>query len=184
VFDWLFEGRPAVYVALGVLAVLFAALWWRDRRRAWLVALAVVGVLAGVYLLLDHLVETRDEQITHRLQLIEKGVKAGNAEQVMAQFSSQFDYHGIRRDALRHGVAARLQSRFVDELTIWEVRFPDASGRVFFKAKPKGLGDNPGFQVRADFVRDADGQWRMKTFEVFNLFVEAEAPIDVSPYLR
>jgi len=184
VFDWLFEGRPAVYAALGVLAVLLAALWWRDRRRAWLVALGVAGVLAGVYLLLDRLVETRDEQIARRLQLIERGVKARDAEQVMQQFSPQFDYRGIGRDALRRGVASRLQSRFVDELTIWEVRFPDASGRVFFKAKPKGLGDNPGFQVRADFVRDADGQWRMKTFEVFNLFVEAETPIDVSPYLR
>ena len=185
-FDWLFDGRPAVYVTLAVLAVLGVALWWRDRRRAWIVALGVVGVLAAVYLLLDRLVETRGEQITRRLQLIEKAVKAGNAEQVVQQFSTQFDYHGIRRDAFRERVAARLKDRFVEDLTIWEVRFPDDSGKVFFKAKPKGgvVGDNPGFQVRADFVKDADGQWRMRTFEVFNLFVEAETPLDVSPYIR
>ena len=185
-FDWLFDGRPAVYVALGVLAVLCAALWWRDRRRAWLVALGVVGLLAAVYLLLDRLVETRGEQITRRLQLIEKAVKAGDAGQVVQQFSTQFDYHGIRRDAFRERVAARLKDRFVEDLIIWEVRFPDDSGKVYFKAKPKGgmVGDNPGFQVRADFVKDADGQWRMRGFEVFNLFADAETPLDVSPYIR
>lgn len=183
-FDWLFDGRPAVYVALAVLAVLCVTLWWRDRRRAWLYGLGVVGVLAAVYLLLDRLVETRGEQITRRLQLIEKAVKAGDAEGVMQQISPTFDYRGIRYDAFRQGVSARLKGRFVEDLTIWEVRFPDASGKVFFKAKPKGLGENPGFQVRADFVQDADGQWRMKGFEVYNLFVEAETPYDVSVYFR
>ena len=146
-FDWLFEGQPTVYVTLGVVAVLLAALWWRGRRRAWLYALGVVALLAGVYLLLDWLVETRREQITRRLQAIEKAVKAGNGEEVMKQFSSQFDYHGIKRDQFRDMVIARLKSRFIEELTIWEVNIPDASGKVFFKAKPKGLGDNPGFQV-------------------------------------
>ena len=183
-FDWLFEGRAAVHVTLGVVAVLLAALWWRDRRRTWLYALVVVALLAGVYLLLDWLVETRTEQITRRLHLIEKGVKAGDAEQVMQQFSSQFDYHGIKRDQMRASVTAKLKARFVEELTIWEVRIPDASGKVFFKAKPKGLGDNPGFQVRSEFVKDADGQWRMRTFEVYNPFVDTEVPLDVSPYLR
>lgn len=185
-FDWLFEGRPAVYVTLAVVAALCVALWWRDRRRAWLVALGVAGVLAAAYLLLDRLVETRAEQITHRLRLIEKAVKAGDADQVVQQFSSQFDYRGVRRDALRAGVASRLKSKFVEDLTIWDVRFPDDSGKVFFRAKPKGaaIGENTGFPVRADFVKDADGQWRMKGFEVFNPLVEAETPLDVSPYIR
>jgi hypothetical protein len=186
VFDWLFEGRPAVYVTLGVLAVLFAALWWRDRRRAWLYALGVVALLAVVYLVLDRLVETRGEQITRRLQTIEKAVKAGNPELVMRQFSPQFTYRGVTRDRFHNMVIDRLKSKFVDDMTIWEVRIPDASGKVFFKAKPKGatLGDYPGFQVRADFVQDADGQWRMMGFEVYNLFVDAETPIDITPYIR
>ena len=129
-FDWLFEGRLAVYLTLGVVAVLLAALWWRDRRRAWLYAIGVVALLASVYLLLDRLVETRREQITRRLQAIEKAVKAGDAEQVMQQISPQFDHHGINRDKFREGVFARLKSRFIEELTIWEVRIPDASGKV------------------------------------------------------
>ena len=183
-FDWLFEGRVEVYAALGAVAILLAALWWRDRRRAWLYAIGVVALLAGVYLLLDRLVETRREQITRRLQAIEKAVKAGDAEQVMRQFSPQFDYRGIKRDPFRAMVIARLRSRFIEELTIWEVRIPDTSGKVFFKAKPKGLGENPGFQVRSEFVQDPDGQWRMKTFEVYNLFVDGEVPLDVSPYIR
>jgi len=186
VFDWLFEGRPTVYVTLGVFAVLLAALWWRDRRRAWLVALGVVALLAVVYLVLDRLVETRGEQIVRRLQTIEKAVKAGNAELVMRQFSPRFTYRGVTRDQFRAMVAAQLKSKSIDDLTIWEVRIPDASGKVFFKAKPKGplVGDNPGFQVKADFVQDADGKWRMSGFEVYKLFVDGETPIDVSRYVR
>ena len=184
-FDWLFEGRPAVYVTLGVVAVLLAALWWRDRRRHWLYAIGVVGLLAAIYLLLDFAVETRREQITRRLQTIESAVKAGNAEQVMEQFSPQFRYRNVTREQFRAAVISRLKSKFVDDLTIWEVRVPDAPGKVSFKAKPKGkVGDNPGFQVRAEFVQDPDGQWRMKSFEVYNYYSDGESPHDVTPYVQ
>ena len=158
VFDWLFEGRAAVYLTLAVVALLLVALWWRDRRRHWLYAIVVVGLLAAVYLLLDFAVETRREQITRRLMAIESAVKAGNAEKVMEQISPKFRYGTITRDQFRNAVVSRLKDRFVEDLTIWEVRVPDASGKVTFKAKPKGsFGENPGFQVRAEFVQDPDG---------------------------
>ena len=153
-FDWLFEGQATVYVALAVVALLLGALWWRDRRRHWLYAIGVVCLLAAVYLLLDFAVETRREQITRRLIAIESGVRTGNAEKVMEQISPKFRYGTINRDQFRSAVISRLKDRFVEDLTIWEVRIPDASGKVSFKAKPKGsFGENPGFQVRAEFVQ-------------------------------
>src|SRR5262249_29825533 len=52
-FDDLFEYRVTIYVILAVAAVIFVALWFRDRRRGWLYGLGVVALLAGVFFLLD-----------------------------------------------------------------------------------------------------------------------------------
>ena len=185
-FDWLFEGRMAVYVTLGVVAIILAALWWRDRRMGWLYAVGVVGLLAGLYLLLDKLVETRYEHIVRRLRDIQSAVKSADAEKVMRQLSSRFSYNGVTREQFRVMVVDRLKNRFLEDLEIWEVSMPDESGTVSFIAKPKGgaVGDNTGFRVRSEFVQDPDGQWRMKGFEVYNSFADSQSPLDVMRYVQ
>src|SRR5437660_99578 len=154
-FDWLFEGQLIVYVALAIVAAAPLFYWYTsDRRRRWLIAAGAGVALVGVYFLLDRLVETRREQITRKLMVeFPTGVRNKDAGRIFQHISDQFSYRGMDRAAFRKGVESRLGGRWVDDLTIWEVKFLDDQGKVSFMAKPKGgiAGDNVGFPVHADF---------------------------------
>jgi hypothetical protein len=185
VFDWLFEGRLAVYLFLAVVAVILLGLWWRDRRRGWLFGVAAVGVLIGIYFLLDRLVETRSEQISRKLQEMAAGVKAGDTERIFLHVSDRFTFAGLNKAAFQAAVDRILQARRVTDLAIFDFQPLDERGRVFFRAKPIGdeQGLNIAYIVRAQFVRDPDGQWRLQSFEVFNPVVNTNTPMQV-PQLR
>jgi hypothetical protein len=185
VFDWLFEGRAVVYVPLTLLALALAFIWYSyGRRRAFLYAAGVMVVLIGVYALLDRLVETRREQIERKLHEMARGVKDKNVDAIFRHISDQFDYKGINKATFRTGAAARMRTGWVDKLDIWRIEHLDDQGKVRFQAKPHGrVGENVGTGVEAQFVNE-NGQWRLRSFKVFNPFVDTNQEIDVSEYLR
>jgi hypothetical protein len=199
VLDWLYEGRQSVYLLLAALAVLVTALWARSgfvlikektyktrygapprRKLAQLpVLLALLALLAAGYFLLDRLVETRREQIERKLQVMAAAVRTRNVDAIMEHISEQFRFQNMDRSAFRGMVDGAVRNGAVNDLVVWNVQFPDDSGRVTFMAKPKGsrVQDNAGFLVRAEFVQDADGQWRLRTFQVF--FPSGGEPVTV-----
>jgi hypothetical protein len=189
VLDWLFEGRQTVYLLLAALAVVVAALWARSglvltvdrsdrarprRRLAVLpMLLGLLAVLAAGYWLLDRLVETQREQVERKLHEMAQAVRARNVDGVMAHVSEHFHFQGLDRNGFRGMVERAIRNGWVEEVVIWDVVVPDSSGRVTFMAKPKGsrlpgaVADSAGFRIRGEFAQDADGQWRMRGFEVF-----------------
>jgi hypothetical protein len=189
VFDWLFEGRTTVYVILGSLAVLCTAVWARggfvfyregkkskqssttpQRKLARLpIALGVILLLAGGYFILDRLVETRNEQIARKLFEMARAVREQNADRIFQHISDQFRVQEMDRDAFRRSVETALRRGTVNDLVVWDVKFPDDTGRVSFQVKPKGslFQHDEFFGIRAVFVLDNDGQWRLTSFEVF-----------------
>jgi ketosteroid isomerase-like protein len=173
VFDWLFEGRIAVYCLLGVAAALLLLVWWRSRKRNVLFAAVAVAALAGVYFLLGSLVETPRKQIERKLHEMAAAVKARDADGVFKHIAKDFKFRGMDRPQFRGYVDTVLPA--VSELVIYDVEWPeggdDRSRVVEFNAKPKGsvLGEQqPAYPVTAKFVREDDGQWRMSYFEVYN----------------
>src|SRR4051812_29579654 len=100
-FDWLFEGRLTVYLALAVVALILLGLYWRDRRRWFLFGIGIVGVFVLTYLLLDRLVETNREQITRKLQEMAAGVKARSAERIFRHISDRFTFQGMNKATFR-----------------------------------------------------------------------------------
>jgi hypothetical protein len=186
VFDWLFEGRLSVYVILAAAAVIVAALWSRSgfvlvrevsdgkkstrHRPAWLpILLAVIVLLAGVYFLLDRLVETPHEQIQRKLLEMAKAVKAKDVDGIFKHISEGFRLGEMNRASFRTTLVEPAIKR-VEDLILWDFKFPDESGRVTFFARVTGTGGPDGpFDIRATFVKDADSQWRLQTFEVRSL---------------
>jgi hypothetical protein len=183
VFDWLFEGRTAVYCLLGVVAVILFLVWWRTRTRAVLLAAGAVALLAGVYLLLSLLVETPRKQIERELQEMAAAVKARNTDGIFKHIAREFSFRGMDRAQFRGSVDTVLQRGLVDDLVIYDVEWREPGDNrmrpVEFMAKPKGpaLGDQPAYRVRARFVLEDDGQWRMQSFEVYNP-VAGKEPMD------
>jgi hypothetical protein len=188
VFDWLFEGRVSVYILLATAAaaLLYTGLQW--RKRSLLVAGGIVAALISVYFLLDRLVETGREQARRKLHEIAEAVKARDADRILGHVSERFSSQGRDHAALRGYVEARLRDRLIDELVIWDITFPDSPAaaadgelRVAFRARPHGarLGTTPPFLVEATFCRDADGEWRITAFLVFNPIVDSHTPLDL-----
>jgi hypothetical protein len=174
VFDWLFEGRSVVYWLLAVLAVIFLLAWWRTRKRNFLLAAVAVAVLAGTYFLLSTVYETPRAQVLRKLREMSDGVKAHDAQAIMKHVAADFRYHGSDRDAFRGSVERALKGRQVDEVVIYDERFPDSADKdtlpVEFMVKPKAWWseNQPAYPVKAKFVREADGQWRLQWFAVYN----------------
>jgi hypothetical protein len=174
VFDWLFEGRPVIYWMLGVLAVLLLLVWWRVRKRPVLLAAGVVAALAVVYFGLSFLVETPRAQIVRKVQEMAGAVKARDADTIFKHIAKDFKFRGQDRATFRGYVEMVLKRGLIDDLVIYDEEFPaggdERTRPVTFMAKPKSaaLGDQPAYPVTATFVREADGQWRMQGFEVYN----------------
>ena len=196
-FDWLFEGRQSVYLILGALAILVAALWARSgfvvfrekdsgtskRQLDWTPLVLGVLVLFGlVYFLLDRLVETRREQITRKLQAMAGAVKKHDSDGIFTHISNQFRFQGLDKAGFRSYVEDVFRNGWVDDLVVWEVAFPDLdSGKVDFRAKPKGgrIGEEYFFLVRGEFVRDPDGQWRLATFTIYRPDIDTNQPVQI-----
>jgi hypothetical protein len=169
-FDGLFEYRLTIYVGLAIVGIVLVALWFRDRRRTWLYALGGLALLAGAFFLLDLTIETPPKQIRRKLQEMAQGVKKKDSKAILAHLSDQFEWEGMNKAEFHKAVDHVLQMDLVTDLVIWDEKFPDSSGKVIFQAKPKGaaLGkmEKAFYRIRAEFVRDPDKQWRLKTFTV------------------
>jgi hypothetical protein len=178
VFDWLFEGRPAVYLILGTAAALLLMLWWRDRKRHWLIGAAACALLALGYFTLSKVRETPRAQVERKIKEMAAGVQAGDANRIFEHISPEFRLRTLGgtldKAGFRKSVDIILRNKLVDEVVVWGFEFPErwpTSGpaRVGFQAKPKGnwSGRDMFYRIEADFVRDPDGQWRLEGFRAF-----------------
>ncbi len=165
-FDWLFEGHATIYCLLGALAGLLVAAWWMTRKRWLLVGVGVLAGLAGVYFLLDRLVETPNEQIGRKLNEMAAAVKARNPDAVMRHIAADFHFRHQDRAAFAALVDRALHQGLIEDLSVWDFRTPDGgtdlTRKVEFTAKPRGgvVPEGLFYRVKATFVRETDGQWR------------------------
>jgi hypothetical protein len=188
-FDWLFEGRLAVYVLLGAGAFGWLLLWTRDRKLVWLLGAGAFVGLVGLYFLLDRVVETDREQVTRKLGEMKAAVKARESNRIFAHISDRFRLGGLDKAGFRALVERALSQGLIHELEIWDITDPPDGwprdgrpARVSFMAKPKGgpvFIRDEHFRVEADFVRDPDGQWRLQGFRLFNPLVDTDKPLPI-----
>ena len=195
--DWLFEGRPTVYVILAAAAVLLFVAWWQTRKRPWLYATVAFLALIGLYFLLDRLVETDREQIVRKVEEMSAGVRERNVERIFANVSEQFRLNNQNRATFRAFAEQAIRRGQVTEVKAWDFQFPDDfrtkvrrtgttgpqeldAARVAFTVKPEGPGlGAPFFRCEATFVRDPDGQWRLFTFQLFQPGVDSNQPFQI-----
>jgi hypothetical protein len=183
VLDWLFEGRPAVYVSLAAVGFVMLVAWVQNRKRLWLIGVGTVVVLAGLYYLLDRAVETDREQVERKVEEMAAAVRPRNVEAILRNVSDRFNRGGRDKASFRQWVSAHIG--LVEEVKVWDFGRPDdflgtvplpgeatpaETIRVTFLAKASGgmaMG-GPANPCEARFIRDPDGQWRMLDFQVFN----------------
>lgn len=172
-FDWLVEGRLPVYLILATAAVILLALWWRTRARGWLIAVAAIVGLIGLYALLDRLVETPYEQMVRKVREMATGVERKDPSSLNALLSDDFDYHGLRKSGLLAIADQRIRNGDVHEIVVWDFQRGESSDRtaiIIFHVKVKTAftPDALFYRCHATFTQSPDGQWRMQTFRLFD----------------
>jgi ketosteroid isomerase-like protein len=148
--------------------------WWQTRNRKWLYALGGVAALAILFVVLALVIETPQRQIARKIDEMAAAVKARDVERIFAHVSSEFRFRDKDREAFKSYARTALDSGWIDEVAVWDIELgpleDERTRPVTFRAKPKGgrYGTEVPYFVKAVFTRDPDGQWRMKTFDIYN----------------
>jgi len=174
VFEWLFEGYSAVYLLLATAGVVLLVVWWRTRRRKYLVGVAAVAALAGAYFLLSIVKETDGRQIERKVREMAAGLQERRFDQTFSHISDEFRRGGRDKRALQQEAESVARRFDIREVNVWDIDVREISrerraARVDFNVKAKGNwgGDEAFYRCEADFILDPDGDWRLRSFELF-----------------
>jgi len=190
--SWLAEDPIVLYMVLATAAVLLGAGYWMKRKRGYLFGLGAMVVLVGLVWLLDFLIVTERERLLHTVQAMARRVEALDIDGVFAHISNEFiSGNNLKKEEFRQAVKNGVRVYQVREMQMWdlevvELSMPDKSAKVEFHAKVRGnwSGGEEFYLVRADFVLDSDGQWRMKGFTLHRPFANQNEPLPLPPLPR
>jgi len=186
---WLIDPDTTTYLLLIVL--LFAALgnWIRSRKRGAGFAVGIVALLLLALYLCDRLYESPREESVRKVQLMVDAFNSNNWEQFQQHLSHGTLVRGVTVLVLKP--TFQLGTRFNAKVTVWNfdrgsVKYltgPEPAVEIAFDAKAQALnGEMIPKHVRATFVRDADGQYRVQNFKTFNILSKnSEEPIPGAP---
>jgi hypothetical protein len=186
--SWLVEDPLPVYLLLGAAALILAFLWWTTRLAKYLSALGVVAALAGLVWLLDFLVVTDGEQIAQNIETMARGVNERNLDLTFGCVADDLRRGPLTKPGLRQLADRALAGEGVTSMKVWDLTVADVSrqtktGKAAFSAKFRGrLVQGEYFNVRAEFSLEPDGQWRLKSFEVFNPVVNSSQPLEIPSF--
>lgn len=182
--SWLVEDPTLAFVFLALVALVLGVLWRQTRQRKYLLGEVVVTGLVIVVALLSRYVETDNKRIIHSIEEMAEGVRTHNMDRIFAQIADSFHYGTLDKKGFRSSAERVIRNRDVTEMVVWDFELADVSrekrsGKVTFRAKPRGNfgGDAAYYLVEADYVLDPDNHWRMRSFKVFNPFVETRQPM-------
>jgi hypothetical protein len=183
---WLVEGSAYIYFVLvcAFIALLYA--WWRTRKPRYAIAAGAVAALIAGYVALDHYFESDGEQMTRKVREVAAAVSAKNVVAALDHVSESFDRHGMNKDQFRKYCELHLSRGDVTAVQVWDLTAVDvsrksATGTVQFRFKVHGgWGESPpNWFGRVVFALDPDGQWRVKTFDVFDSLNQSNTPVAI-----
>jgi hypothetical protein len=184
--SWLIEDPTILYLVLAVIALVCLGLWWRDRKRRPLIGLAVVLVLVGLVALLDVFIVTERERLMTTLRTMAGRVQAVDVDGTFQHISDQFVLGKENKEQFRQFCRDAVQRHGISRMNMWDMTIVELSperrtARVEFNAKAESSRHLAEFfrLVRADFVLDPDGQWRMSGFQLFDPFVNTSEPTPI-----
>jgi hypothetical protein len=178
--DWF---TPVIIILSLIALVLFVAFW--TTRKSKYVGGAVLALSAIVLVwLIARAIPTDRRALEAALNDIAAGVNARNTDRVFANLSADFTYRTYNKSSLQGRADSHIRRGDIDDLEIWNIEVTSVSRKdkkadVEFNVRPIGISQRGEFFLcRSVFVLEDDGKWRMKTFELYNPFVETNRAID------
>ncbi|MGE3807104.1 MAG: hypothetical protein AB7K24_20770 [Gemmataceae bacterium] len=169
---WLVEDPSTVYLILALIALGLVATWFFTKLAKYLLAVAVVGLVALGVMLIDYLIVSTHERIENHLVYMAEKAAVPDLDEVFKFVARDFDYGGMNRERFRGHAQGRLHGYKIDEMVLWDFRpegIKDGVAIITFNAKVKGDWSRGAefFFVRAQFVKE-DGDWKMKGFRLYD----------------
>jgi hypothetical protein len=169
---WLVEDPSTVYFILGLVALGCAVGFWLRQERKYLTGLGIALVLVGLVALLDFLVVTDFERMKMHVEEMAKSVAKKDTDRICSHISDRFRVGVGDKTTFRRLIDNWMKKGEVTELIVWEFERSDISrekkqGKITFLVKGRGPHlDQRYLRCIATFVLEADGKWRLSTFEL------------------
>ncbi|OWK38666.1 hypothetical protein [Fimbriiglobus ruber] len=170
---WLSDPTTGMYLILFVALVIAAGVWVRNRtRRTLLIAAGLFAALALLGLC-DYLFESPREESVRKVREMAAAVNERNNQKFLAHVSDSFTYKNWKKpDAV---TVIELAQRYNVTAAVFDFnreRYNQVSPTeldIVFDARADSVG-NERFPMHfgTRFVKDPDGQWRMKTFAFYD----------------
>ncbi len=170
---WFHENNTTIYALLVVALIVLGVVWFRTKdRRIQHGFLGLSALLVGLILFDKFGPLSPGRQMRQKITAMAGAVKLNKMDVITQHVADRFEYEGLNKEAMTRTVQGFINSGDLSEIVVWDFEQPEVTlgkGKIAFKAKPKGNAI-PGeyyFRCVAQFVLEADGQWRMNTFEIF-----------------
>jgi hypothetical protein len=171
---WLIDDPTVVYLILGAAIFALAVAWWITRKRPYAVGAAVGAGLLPVLWLVSTFIQTDAKQIERNIRDMGSGVEANDLDRVFARIAGDFSVGGMDKSPFRQYAERFLRLHRVTGIVVWdyeprEVSRADRTASVTYKVKVQGIEDAQGvpfYNCQSTFVLEADGQWRLRTFQL------------------
>jgi hypothetical protein len=185
------DPSPTLYIILGTVVIILAALWARNRTRSNLIQLAIGVAFLLAVVVCDVLVESPREQAVRLMKEMARATQERRMDDAFRHISDTFNYNGITKTALRDrarwaqdqpgfagvGVSTfeRADARRIDDKTV-QIGF-----EVFALNAPVGEGR---FYCLGTFKQETDGEYRLTGLEFHKANEGAAGPVISPPYLE
>jgi hypothetical protein len=186
------DPSPAFYLLLLIIGLVLLAAWSRTRKRKYLVLLAADLALAVAVFALDLAFESPREQVVRKIDEAARSIEARDLNKFFGHVSDRFHYGTSDKAKFRSVMEQYRSAGQIQSVRVWDIqveKYPGQEGNppdemtVRFRFKVTGhYGGGPQegmFTCRTVFVRDPDGEWRLKGFEVYPLVGDQSSVMQV-----
>jgi hypothetical protein len=166
------DPSPTIYIVLGTVVIILAALWVRNRTRSNLIQLGIGVAFLLAIVLCDTLVESPREQAVRKMKEMAQATRERRMDDAFRHISDTFNYNGITKTALRErarsaegqagfagvGVSTfeRADAKQIDDKTV-QIGF-----EVFAINAPVGEGR---YYCLGTFKQESGGDYRLTGLE-------------------
>jgi hypothetical protein len=173
----LFSDPPtSLYLILALAFIIAFAIWFTQRTRGALIVTILCALLLGAVIACDVLVESPREQAVRRVQAMATAATARDANAFVEHVSQSFSYRGAGREKIRTANVWNLIREYNARVAVWgfekgnvvTITANEFEMPFFCKGEAAAAGGRPFVAlVKATFVRDSDGAYRLKTMRFF-----------------
>ena len=180
----------SLYAILAAILLIAGAVWFNRRTRRSLAVFLSIAFLLLVLWAIDRLYESPREAAVRGVQEIQDAINERNWAAFESHISKDFKYRAMNRAELREKMSSVVNA-YNARAAVWEFNRDKVRQNgeneieIVFDAKgdPKN-GAAYYCHLKATFIREADGEWRLKTFAVYNYASKTNGPEDVIPNIE